>query len=52
MVLLKTGIEAEGCLAKLAAILSLLPATGRSVATDITVWATIVRDGLREKLAL
>ena len=48
MILFKTGIQAEGCLAELAAILSLLPVTGRSVATDMTVWATIVRDRLRE----
>ena len=47
MVLFKTGIEAE--VAKLAAILSLPPVTGHSVATDTTVWTTIVRDGLRER---
>ena len=36
------------CLAKLAVILSLLPVSGCSVATDITARATVVSDGLRE----
>ena len=48
MVLFKTGIEAQGCLTELAAILSLLPVTVRSVTTDLTVWAAVVRDGISE----
>ena len=38
MILFKTGIKAEGCLAKLAAVLR---ATSCSVAADMTVWTTV-----------
>ena len=49
MILFKTGIKAEGCLAKLAAVLRLVPATNCSVAADMTVWTTVVGDWLRER---
>ena len=50
MILFETGIKAEGCLAELAAVLCLVPATSSSVAADLTIWMTVVRDQLRESL--
>ena len=48
MILFKTGIKAEGCLAKFAAVLCLVPVTSCSVAADMTVQTTFVGDRLRE----
>ena len=49
MILFKTGIKAEGCLAKLAVVLCPVPATSCSIAADMIVWQTVVGDWFRER---